>query len=240
MHDSSASTAPYWLAFGDIHDNRDRFATFSQLGRAVGILLTGDLTFNGGTEAAWRVLEPLAKATPALLAQPGNMDRPGVEALLEEKGWNLHAKARELFHGVYAFGLGYSPPTPFHTPGEFPESRLAEWLDQGFAAARALAEAAKVERPVFVLVSHTPPYGTACDKLHSGTSVGSPAVRDFIEKNQPDLCLCGHIHESRAEDRLGMTFILNPGDFASGGYIELRLGQEADGPRLEAVLRILS
>jgi Icc-related predicted phosphoesterase len=56
-----------------------------------------------------------------------------------------------------------------------------------------------------------------------GRSVGSKAVRQFIEKYQPDVCVTGHIHESKAVDRIGKTQIINPGLFGSGGYVMIRL-----------------
>jgi len=65
--------------------------------------------------------------------------------------------------------------------------------------------------------------------------VGSDAVRAFIEKCQPSLCLCGHIHEARATDAIGATQVINPGNFSAGGYIVLTYAQG----RLAANLRIL-
>lgn len=66
-----------------------------------------------------------------------------------------------------------------------------------------------------VLSVHTPPHDTLCDIVGDGIHVGSSAVRDFILDAQPDVCLCGHIHESRAVDRLGRTVLVNPGAFAT-------------------------
>ena len=71
------------------------------------------------------------------------------------------------------------------------------------------------------LVSHTPPFQTKTDKLLSGAHVGSTAVRTCIEQHQPLLCLTGHIHESRGQDNIGRTLILNPGMVKNGGYIEI-------------------
>lgn len=237
---SASSIAPYWLAFGDIHNNVPFFGAIPELREASGVLVTGDITMAEGAEQALRVLEPLASAVPALLVQAGNMDRHDVADMLEEKGWNLHARAGELFPGVYAPGVGWSPPTPFNTPGEYPESRLAEWAEQAFAEARKLAGAAGVMQPVFVLAAHAPPYATACDRLRSGAHAGSVAVRECIEKHQPALCLCGHIHESRGEDRIGNTRIINPGDLAAGGYVILRRTGENGRFGVEAELKILS
>lgn len=209
----------YWLAFGDIHDDISRLDDIPELPGAAGVLVTGDMTLGGGIRRSARVLEPIAGRCPALLAQIGNMDRAEVTGWLEEKGWNLHARARELFPGVVAVGVGCSPFTPFGTPSEHSEAQLAAWMEEGRAEAVALYGG---KTPALVLVSHTPPHATACDRLGSGAPVGSTAVREFIEKHQPALCLCGHIHESRAEDHIGPTHIINPGNFGGGGYVVLR------------------
>jgi len=56
-------------------------------------------------------------------------------------------------------------------------------------------------------------------------------VREFIEKHQPDLCICGHIHESRNKDQIGKTLILNPGSI-DRGYVLIHW----DGKELKANL----
>lgn len=68
-----------------------------------------------------------------------------------------------------------------------------------------------------IFVCHAPPYDTALDRLpHIPYPVGSRAVRDFIERRQPPLCLHGHIHESpqvtgRCVHLLGKSLCVNPG-----------------------------
>ena len=217
-------SAPYWLAFGDIHDDISRLDDIPELRDAAGILVTGDITMLGGIERARRALEPMVRRVPLLLAQIGNMDQGEVTGWLEERGWNLHARARELFPGVLALGVGGSNVTPFRTPSEFAEEQLAAWMEQAYAEARQLTAAAGTAdaMPRLVLVSHTPPHATACDRLRSGAPAGSTAVRAFIEKYQPDICLCGHIHEARARDRMGKTLVINPGTLGAGGYVVLR------------------
>ena len=232
------SDAPYWLAFGDIHDDISRFGDIPELGGTSGILVTGDMTLAGGIKQAKRVLEPIAKASSSVLAQIGNMDRAEVTGWLEDQGWNLHARARELFSGVFAIGVGCSPPTPFGTPSEFSEQRLADWMEQALAEARLYAEETGIT-PSLVLVAHTPPHASACDRLHSGAPVGSTAVREFIEHYQPDLCLCGHIHESRAEDYIGKTHIINPGALVQGGYVILRQTEQDGRTTVSAELKVL-
>ena len=81
-------------------------------------------------------------------------------------------------------GLGYSNPTPFNTPGEYSEAQLAERL-QRFTTLSPL-----------VLVCHVPPYGTLLDRIRPGLHAGSHAVRQFIDRHQPEYFFCGHIHEA--------------------------------------------
>jgi uncharacterized protein len=49
-------------------------------------------------------------------------------------------------------------------------------------------------------------------------------VRTFIEREQPGLVLCGHIHESRALDQFDGTTIANPGPTAAGHYAIVETG----------------
>lgn len=213
-------SALWWLAFGDIHDNVSRLGELPDLARATGVIVTGDITVGGGVKQAERSLSAIARVNPNILAQIGNMDRGEVTDWLVEKGWNIHASVREVAPGAGIVGLGASTFTPFGTPSEFPESRFAAWLDGLHTRIRELGL-----RHV-LLVSHNPPHHTACDLIGDAKHVGSTAVREFIEEVQPDVCLCGHIHESRAMDRLGRTVVVNPGTLLSGGYVLVRLEDE--------------
>ncbi len=98
-------------------------------------------------------------------------------------------------------GLGYSNPTPFHTPGEYSEAELAERLA---AVRRPAAAGADLPRPA---LGHRPRPECA-----TGLHAGSRAVREFIEKQQPEWFFCGHIHEAEGvEITLGRTRAMNVG-----------------------------
>ena len=63
---------------------------------------------------------------------------------------------------------------------------------------------------------HAPPFGTKLDIITSKEHVGSKAIRNFIEKEQPFLTLHGHIHESPRMsgsyfDKIGSTLCINVG-----------------------------
>lgn len=223
--------AKVWIVIGDIHDEPKNFALIPELAGASGLIISGDLTVNGGARQAERVICALKEAMPQkdlpLWAQFGNMDRADVDSWLSQQGLNIHTRVCELAPGVAMFGVGGSSVTPFGTPSEFSETDYAAWLKTAWEKAR--------DFPLRVLVSHNPPLNSACDLLPSGAHVGSSAVREFIEAAQPDVCLCGHIHEARALDRIGRCQVLNPGALAQGGYGLLRYAQG----RLLAELRVL-
>lgn len=208
----------FFIGIGDIHDDIASVERLPDTDKAAGIVVSGDLTVKGGIAAAKPVIEALRRHNPVILAQIGNMDTSSVDAYLTEEGINLHASGRVMPQGVGFFGCGWSTPTPFHTPSEAGEERIADWL--------ATAHAMVAHCPLLVMVCHTPPYGTATDVVGSGVHVGSHAVRDFIERVQPAVCLTGHIHESQAVDTLGKTVLVNPGALSGGGYARLTLGPE--------------
>ncbi len=203
-----------WIVIGDIHDDISSIDAIAELADADGIIVSGDITLGGSVKHAERVLLALEQLNPHILAQIGNMDRAEVTEWLKEKNWNLHTEVRELTPGVCVFGVGGSTFTPFGTPSEFPESNFSTWLEEAWLKARKWQK--------HVLISHNPPKDTLCDVIGDNMHVGSTAVREFIEENQPDICICGHIHEACNMDRIGRTIIVNPGNFSAGGYVILR------------------
>ena len=62
-----------------------------------------------------------------------------------------------------------------------------------------------------VIIFHGPPHKTRLDNLH-GDYVGNKSYTRFIKKHQPDLVICGHIHENNSkEDKIKKTRVVNPG-----------------------------
>jgi len=214
----------HWIAFGDIHEATGAVASVPDLAGAEGVIITGDLTNMGGREAGERVFSAVAAVNPRILAVPGNMDTAAVQDVLRERGADLHRGTRELAPGLGLAGIGLSTPTPFGTPGEVAEDVMAEWLDD------MAARVAGFDR--LVVAIHQPPLGSALDRISSGAHVGSPAVRRFIEQVRPDVVVTGHIHESRGEERIGDTLVINPGALAEGGHVRL----DYEGGKLSATL----
>ena len=215
------------LAFADIHgrlDNLDRMEP--QVASADLILLLGDITHFRGPEEAARVLDRIRSLNPHVLAVSGNVDRPEVERFLDEEGVGLNGRGT-VAGSVGIFGLGGSNLTPLGTPNEFKDSDLMPLLEQGHEQIK--------HAPTRILACHVPPRKTRVDRIFLGFHVGSRSVRAFLEKTRPHLCLCGHIHESPGEDRVGSTVVLNPGPFFKGGYAVVDVDEKGIRARLSRV-----
>lgn len=202
----------------DVHGRFERVVELVRsLGAVEAIVVGGDLTNAGVPDDVERALELWRPLAPTLLAVAGNMDSPAIDARLTELGVSLDGRGVVLgdvgLHGVSASG-----PTPLSTPYELPDEELGRRAERG---ARDVADCR-----IRIFCPHSPPRGTACDRLASGAHVGSESLRAFVEREQPDLVLCGHIHESRGEDVLGRTKVVNPGPAASGHCALVEVGDE--------------
>jgi Icc-related predicted phosphoesterase len=206
------------LFLTDLHGRRVAKDELGRLTENCDLLLVGgDMTNFGDTAAAARVLEPWRSLSLPFFAVAGNVDQPEVAAWLEKENLSLQG-AGVVVDQVGIVGSGGSNPTPLNTPLEYSEEELSQQLRQGWD---------RIEKaPRRIVMSHTPPQGTAVDRIASGLHVGSTAVRSFLEERQPDLCLCGHIHEAAGVDMLGKTAIVNPGTFASGRYATVEISLE--------------
>jgi Icc-related predicted phosphoesterase len=195
------------LAFSDLH--RD----LGQAERLVERSSEADVVIAAGDFAS--VHEGLDEAIGALSAisvetilVPGNNETE--DALRSAcEGWDaatvLHGQGTEI-DGTQFFGLGAGiPVTPWEWSFDLDEDQAAEKL-------AGCPEGA-------VLVVHSPPKGH-CDQSSAGDHLGSTAILETIEAKQPQLAVCGHIHESwGTESEIGPTRVLNLGP--SGTAIEL-------------------
>ncbi|MCD6213677.1 MAG: metallophosphoesterase [Candidatus Desulfofervidus sp.] len=211
------------VVFGDIHNQITYIDKIKELSSADWIIITGDLTNCGGKKEAKEIIDYIRHYNTHILAQIGNMDFLEINDYFESLGINLHGHGYKLEEELAVFGVGGSTPTPFNTPTEYTEQEIATFLYIAYEEIRNVSHK--------ILVSHTPPLGTKVDIVGRGDHVGSRVIGEFIAKEQPDLCLTGHIHEARNIDKIGKTLILNPGTIAQG-YILV----EWDGKALNATL----
>lgn len=191
------------LIFSDIHNDT------KALERLMGI--EADYYFAAGDLVSWargldkmgEIMKPLADRVYVL---PGNHEsEQDIAAFCSRYGFtNFHGGTLQS-GGKHFAGLGYSNPTPFDTPGEYTEEELGLRLEK-FSELKPL-----------VLICHAPPIGTPLDRVREGLHAGSRAVRDFIDRHQPEYFFCGHIHEAEgAVIQMGATRAQNVG---KRGYV---------------------
>jgi uncharacterized protein len=202
----------------DVHDRFEAVpAAIGEIGAVDLLIVGGDIT-TGGTpddaEAAITQWRPLA---PRLLALAGNMDSAAIDARLADLSIGLDARGY-AFGEVGVCGVSAAPLSPLRTPYELDDEELERRVESAFAAV--------ADCRFRIFCPHAPPEGTACDRLRDGRHVGSAVIRSFVEREQPDLVLCGHIHEARGLDEVGRTRIVNPGPVAAGHYAVVDVDDE--------------
>jgi uncharacterized protein len=186
------------LIFSDIHSNRQALERLMAM-EADYYFAAGDLVNWGrGLEVCGTILNKRAGKVYVL---PGNHESEAqIATFCAQFGFrNFHGQTLQI--GKYhVAGLGYSSPTPFHTPGEYSEAELSA----------RLAHFEKLSP--LVLICHAPPFDTALDRIRDGVHGGSRSIREFIDHHQPEHFFCGHIHEAEgAEITLGKTKAVNVG-----------------------------
>ena len=207
----------------DVHGRFDAVPeAVAAIGPVDALIVGGDITTAGSADDAEGAIESWRPLAPRLLALAGNMDSPEIDARLVALGVSLDGRGT-VIDDVGFFGVSAAPFSPLQTPYELPDEELERRIEAAFAdvsAARVLA-----------FCPHAPPHGTACDRLRSGEHVGSEVVRAFVERAQPELVLCGHIHESRGLDELGQSRIVNPGPVFAGHYAVVEI--DGDGSAVD-------
>jgi Icc-related predicted phosphoesterase len=150
---------------------------------------------------------------------PGNDDPKAIDAVLKAAP-RIESPEGEIcdLGPVVMASCGDVTPTPWNTEREYSEEELGKRLEK-------IVEAAPAGRKM-VVNFHCPPYGSGLDfaaelddqlrpVIRGGRPsiipVGSKAVRAVIKRHQPVVGLHGHIHESRAAQKIGSSMCLNPG-----------------------------
>jgi len=186
------------LAFSDLHLAR-RAATALVQASAEADLVIGAGDFCNARKGLDQAMEMLSGITAPMVLVPGNAESDAeLRAAAPANAHVLHGGAVEV-GGLRFFGLGGAVPlTPF---GAW------SWDLTEDQAAALLQSCDRAD----ILVTHSPPKGVA-DRTSQGQSVGSTAIHAVIERVQPKLAVCGHIHDSwGARGRIGATEVVNLG-----------------------------
>lgn len=194
------------LAFSDVHrDLKQARQLVEMADTAEVVIAAGDFaSVHRGLEELIDALKSIEK--PTVLVAGNNETDGALRAACE--GWPaatvLHGEGTEI-GGTSFFGLGGGVPvTPwdwsFDLTEEEAEAKLGGCPEGG------------------VLVVHSPPKGHLDGS--SETRFGSEAILRAIEAKQPEVAVCGHIHECWGQEAtVGPTRLFNLGP--AGRLIEI-------------------
>ncbi len=198
------------VAFTDIHGSFDAVVRALEHEKEFDVIVVGgDLTTYGSPSEARQGIELLRRFGKPLLVVAGNMDPPELDTEFDTLGVSINARG-VILGSVGFFGVSAAPLSRLQTPNEITEEEIARRAEAGWTYVAGC--------PVRVFVPHAPPAKTKLDRTSLGLHVGSTAVREAIELYQPELVLCGHIHEARGVDRIGKSEIINCGPAGKGHY----------------------
>ncbi len=199
------------LGIADLHD---RAEMLDSLRANVDLIaFCGDLHNGSSPEQARPVAESLAKLGPPVLIVPGNMDHKDVVPQIwkDAKIKMIHCSSCQ--YGDYGFigmgGMVPNNPKRLGDPARYYHSN--EEIYESLAMLHGKISGSKRK----IVLTHQPPRG-ARDRIYNGEISGSLGLRRFIEEFQPDLLMCGHIHEDRGEAKIGNTKIINVGELRRG------------------------
>jgi len=162
----------------------------------------------------------------------GNDDEPEIVAVLKQASYVEMPEGQVIMiddeHEMVS--AGFANTTPWRAPRDIPDEELGKFIETMASKVR------HPERAVFNI--HVPPHATGLDiapllddnlkpvvvggEVATGP-VGSKAVRAAIERYQPLVSLHGHVHESRAVNKIGRTTCINPGSEYGDGNLRAAL-----------------
>lgn len=205
------------LIITDIHSAPDKIFSYLDENPVDQIIITGDVTEFGPEDYFIETLNKFSEYAQVHALQ-GNCDPKNANELLDKSNIiNIHDNTSNI-GDIQVVGFGGSNPTPFDTPNEFNDEILYNELSK--------YKDVLGSDSYTILVTHAPPLNTNADKIESGAHVGSEGIRKIIEETQPTLNVCGHVHESIGQDKIGDTVVVNPGDAANGHACLLELTDE--------------
>jgi Icc-related predicted phosphoesterase len=180
--------------------------------------------------------EKLSSSGVRCFIMPGNDDELEIDAALQSEVVENPDGRVVSFEGYQMLSSSWANTTPWDSPREANEERLAEIFE-------GIAEHLEYGIPT-IFNLHVPPYDSGLDtafeldeELNVVTSAGQPktipvgshAARSFIEKHRPLLALHGHIHESKNVARIGRTLCINPGSNYADGVLDGAIIDLEDG-----------
>jgi Icc-related predicted phosphoesterase len=219
------------LIVSDIHGDASALESLLERRPPVqAILIAGDLTDFGGSQAMADIIEVLKVPGLPIVAVPGNCDRPGARRALEESGLSIDGKKLELILDGIEYSLFGSGGGNFRT-GLTPYERKEADFEALFASFSKSSPS--------IVITHAPPFGTDAD-LRMGAHTGSKSLRGALDELCPPLWICGHIHEARSVSQCGASLLVNPGSLRDGFYALAELDRPKANGRFRARAELMS
>ncbi len=197
------------LAASDIHGDVNlarRLAEKAEKENVDAVLLCGDLTLQESSTEG--IIGPFKEKGLKVGIIPGNHESVATSNFLIEryKLVNLHGYSYYMDR-VGMFGCGSANIGLF----QLSEEEIFNSLEKSHSYIE--------DKQKKIMVTHVHPSGSLIEKF-TRFFPGSVAVRKAIEKFQPDLALCGHVHEAEGiEEKIGKTRLINVG--RQGRIIEI-------------------
>ena len=164
------------------------------------ILLAGDFTiFQQDME---KILKEYDKMGKRILLIPGNHEDPEDVEQAVDKYKNLVYIDERIYEeeGLIVFGMEGNGFSLRDKPFEQVSKKYMPLIKKNRKGR------------TFILMTHAPPFETKCDIIMEEEHCGNESIRKFIEKMQPEIAICGHIHDTfGTEDLIGKTHVMNPG-----------------------------
>ena len=206
------------LAISDIHgEENENLYTYLKNNDIDLVLILGDITDFGPLEFVGTFIDKVAECDVEVIAIPGNCDPKGICNAINEVSFCLHNNII-AYGDAILFGYGGSNETPFNTPGEIQDNKIYGDVYELLANYDYVynADVPKVK----ILVTHAPPYNTEADKMENGEHVGSSGILKSIHEFEPEINVCGHIHEAKSLSKIGtITDVANPGMLKDNGAV---------------------
>jgi uncharacterized protein len=195
------------LALSDIHGDQRFMQTMAQKGKAANVdlvILAGDLADDHGNIDG--LVGPLKAEGLDVAVLPGNHEGLAKTNFLVKKydAKSLHGYVIQK-GDVGIFGCGYAD-VGIH---QLSEAEFFNTLKQAHEQVKDVKTK--------IMVSHVQPSDSI---IGLGVFPGSTGVRRAVEQFQPQIHICGHIHETHGmQEQIGKTKVLNVGK--TGTIIEV-------------------
>ncbi|MFH1073237.1 MAG: metallophosphoesterase [Nanoarchaeota archaeon] len=198
------------LSAGDIHGDvglARKLADKAEKENVDLVILCGDLThFDRSSD---NIIGPFLAKHKKVIFIPGNHDSFATADFLAQVYGvkNIHGYSVK-YDDIGIFGCGGANIGPVTM---LREKEIYDLLKQGFDRIKYLDKK--------IMVTHVHPSASKMEKF-SKFVPGSEGVKKAIEKFQPDILLCSHVHEAEGiEEMIGKTKVVNVGK--SGKIIEI-------------------